>query len=308
MLENEGATESPIYNGLAQPEEFCGAEFLTVGELVVEMDIAMQKFVDMERTGKTPDTVFFLDKSARPAAYMIRKLFPAYCPHTRPPKIRFMNMGRTVSNPEYDVIDRDNDRPFSGDPETIKTVYGRGIKPNGNILVVDEIVDSGNTLARAKRALELAFPEARVEGLVLFSKMPRWFHHTDYIGVKERSVLDYKDLALELLRARTSDLSTDELTALETFTEGVMRDDRPIRLRRREFENDIRLGNPVSDFVELYWKIYDEVEGAIPYAKRAGGRGRVLFTSSRRELAYVCKKVLETKIQRELSTAPSQKD
>lgn len=157
------------------------AEFLeNYVALTDNLITAILEFDRNERGEAVPaDYVIYLDKSARPLAWMTRQLWPhlartdneegAVLPQ---PQMRFLNIDRKPwrIDPDQEITTYpDNMRqPSSEDIQGLRSIFTRpGEKPedvspldNQRILVVDEISDSGDTLAVATKLLHKAFPTA----------------------------------------------------------------------------------------------------------------------------------------------------
>lgn len=126
-----------------------------------------------ETIDQKPDTIFFLDKSARPAAYLFRETWKNLLPDTKLPNIRFINIGRD-QNQESDEQSMEQLRQkFTGIEED-------------TILVADEYVKTGQTINRAVDTIGKIFPEAKsVSGLGMYGRQPPWNEDPAAIGVVE---------------------------------------------------------------------------------------------------------------------------
>lgn len=89
------------------------------------------------------DTIVIMDTSARPLGIFFLKLFRRLYPEENPPKIKFI-----ISNKGLD-------------PEDLKLAFGDSCDDfeNKRVLLVDECVDSGDTIFNAKKKFEQAFPK-----------------------------------------------------------------------------------------------------------------------------------------------------
>lgn len=122
------------------------------------------------------DTVFFLDKSARPAAHLFRKTWRLCFPQKDMPEVRFVNIG-TENGEKYSSSKSLNELRNAHR----KSVVGK------KVIIADEYVDSGGTLVRAKKVFESVFPDAR--GFMftgIFKYCPRWYHSKIGIGVIDK--------------------------------------------------------------------------------------------------------------------------
>lgn len=213
-------------------------KFLTPEELIVQTNAFMQRFGEMIQKQELPETIFFLDKSARPVAYMFRKLFPVYYPDTKIPEVRFINIGGSGSK-LYDTASR----PFTGDPAIIKQVYGESINQQGRIAIIDEFSHTGQASKHATEVLNKAFPEATVTTMVAYDKLPNWYQNENYLGVEEYTKYDYEKKALEKVN---QELGTEYKDKFEMLNDNT----KPATLSSR------------------FWEIYQEIEGTIPYVKK----------------------------------------
>ena len=205
MSPDGGETESEIPNTSNYPfyEDVPDYEYnkkrfdyLDAEELMEQTDAFMKKIVSIyEKAGKV-DSIFFLDKSARPLAYMFRHLFREYVRDEtiKQPQILFLNVGQeiTLPDPSQDIT---KEVGFSGDAESVRKVFGKWIKPNSNVLVVDEYSSTGRSLNRATDIVKDAFSSENVsiQSLAAYTKVPKWYNRPDYLGVSDRTVEDYID-------------------------------------------------------------------------------------------------------------------
>lgn len=229
-----GNNEFPEYRYLER--SYKPERFLTVAELVEQTGSFMERFVQMDRENRLPDSIFFFDKSARPLAYLFRKLFPFYCLGQEMPKIRYVNIGSTKSADLEFYI-----RPFNGNQEELRRWYGDYIDTNGRILLVDEYSHTGGSLKKAKGYFQEAFPEAQVETMAAYSKVPNWYENSFFNGVKEYNYYNYDQMAINRLN---SELGTNYPDS--SAFRGP--EDRTVYRRYRE--------------------IFDEIVGSIPFTQR----------------------------------------
>lgn len=226
--------ESPI--GLTTSQDTKNSLIMSPAELVKQTHEFMNIFSQMAEEKQLPDTIFFLDKSARPVAYLFRKLFKYYCPDQEMPQVRFINIGKSGGT----------STSFNDDPKIIADTYGKHINQNGSILVVDEISKTGETLNNAKDFLSKAFPNALVNGVTVYTQEPEWYRDQskeELLGVEDIPLSKYRKIALELFNEehKTSYTSTDELPANSE--------------ERRE-----------------YSKIYEKIVNSIPHTQRSHPR------------------------------------
>jgi hypothetical protein len=124
------------------------------------------------------DTAIFLDKSARPVAWLVEELWdqlvPPHDEQGRPyvrPEIKFLNIdreqwGAVVGRSEDQGVDvhkipteRIEELRGLFAPVKAKT-QGRSLLEGKRVLIVDEVRVSGDTLAIAEQVIKRAFPEA----------------------------------------------------------------------------------------------------------------------------------------------------
>jgi len=248
---NTPNTSFPLYDSF-----YRGAQrdsFLTSEELVIQTDRFMHRFGEMIEKHELPDTIFFLDKSARPVAYMFRKLFPVYFPEAGIPEIRFVNIGGSGSR----LYDTDA-RPFTGNPDIIRQTYGEHINQQGRIAIVDEYTHTGQASKHATEVIGKAFPQATVTTMVAYDKLPNWYQNEDYLGVTEYTDTDYQRIALQKLN---EDLGTN-YDDLYLFNLG----------RNEMFDIKAKPGvdyEHIPDKVKTrFYQIREEIEGTLPYVKK----------------------------------------
>lgn len=141
-----------------------------------------------ERTREIPDTVIFLDKSARPLAWMMRELWDRLALDdegnvAKQPDIKFLNIDRNqwvnTLDPQGNGI-LDVDRVDDSDIRSLRSIFvSPRLKKDGlteeidnspssldgkTILVVDEVHSTGRTLQIAEDMLGRAFPSAKIAG------------------------------------------------------------------------------------------------------------------------------------------------
>lgn len=124
------------------------------------------------------DTIFFLDKSARPAAHLFRKTWKNFFPNNKPPSIRFVNIGRKES------LEKHND------PETLNKLRNTFVDSvsDKNVLIADEYSITGNVLLQAFDTFTKTFPEAkRISRTAIYRSLPSWYRKDYLIGVSDPS-------------------------------------------------------------------------------------------------------------------------
>jgi hypothetical protein len=134
------------------------------------------------------NTMLFLDKSARLAEYtfgvfwreMEKQRFARDIELPNKPAIRFINPEaeglRTVAMMQFGLWKKKiRDRDFTG-----------------NILIVDEYVNSGSTVFRAIKTLRRLDPVPKqIEAIQMFWGCPRWYKYSDIKGVTTLSLIPH---------------------------------------------------------------------------------------------------------------------
>jgi hypothetical protein len=131
-----------------------------------------------EMTEQRTDVAIFLDKSARPVAWMVNELWDQLRPHLPNgeilprPKIKFLNIDKeqwedTIGRKETSGINADLLPQKAVD--SLRSIY-KSIEPNDSeetmlsgkrVLIVDEVNVTGNTLEMAEKMLKRIFPDAK---------------------------------------------------------------------------------------------------------------------------------------------------
>ncbi len=118
-------------------------------------------------------TVFFLDRSARPLAYLAKEMWQVMYQGREFPAVRFINIGKETSQKDI------NQSGGVGD------IYS--IPDDGTIMIIDEFVMHGHSLRRAKELLDKSFPNREFitisPYLHEFRELPAIFK-----GIEDRSV------------------------------------------------------------------------------------------------------------------------
>lgn len=161
-----------------QPQQ----EFLERYVTYTDALIGRIQHFDTDSLGNThpADVVMYLDKSARPVAWMTRELWPMLAEPDKSgsvppmPEMKYINIDRLPWRVDPSIeITRDpaNFRqPTPQDVEGIRSIYALpGMTPQDpnpldgqRILIVDEVADSGDTTYVADRLLREAFPTAKI--------------------------------------------------------------------------------------------------------------------------------------------------
>lgn len=126
-----------------------------------------------ETLDRKPDTIFFLDKSARPAAHLFRETWKKLLPDKKLPNMRFINIGRDQNQENEDQSMEQLREKFIGIEED-------------TILVADEHMKTAQTINRAVTTIGKLFPEAKsVSGVGMYGRQPPWYGDPAAIGVVE---------------------------------------------------------------------------------------------------------------------------
>lgn len=125
------------------------------------------------------DTIFFLDKSARPAGFLFLETWNNIYPGIKPPDIRFLDVGRD----ETDIKKRKYEGTFA--KEGLKKMFSTSTRDK-RVCIADELIQSGDTIAKAKKLFEEVFPDTKqVICTGIFNDMPSWYGNRLKIGVTE---------------------------------------------------------------------------------------------------------------------------
>ena len=193
-LDNEPSANDSVYS----------YEMLGSKESREAMKSRMRVFLDQVHKAK-PGAMIFLDKSARPVAWMLREMWGSKYPDDELPMMKFINIGRYepgMSDGGEEVKDRDRRQMqhlgdhFSsrvGDEQEwigidgigkIRASYinivesrvqelrdsmGKDLQDLNDLLIVDEFVGTGASLTGAMMLVHEAFPNVDVKGTGLFS-------------------------------------------------------------------------------------------------------------------------------------------
>jgi len=137
---------------------------------------------DGERVHEIPTKVIFLDKSARPLAWLVRDLWDTLAPEPGSdiipdkPDFKFLNIDRNQWKAQLDPNDTqayDASLLTDEQVEGLRSIFGK--KHDGSfdaeneldnqvIMIVDEVRASGATLAIAQSMLQRAFPTSKIFG------------------------------------------------------------------------------------------------------------------------------------------------
>lgn len=135
-----------------------------------------------EYSQEIPTKVIFLDKSARPVAWLVRELWDTLAPDPGsdevPPKpdFKFLNIDRNQWKDQLDpngALSYDANRVSDEQIEGLRSIYGKNGEGSFDvenemddqvIMIVDEVRSSGATLDIAKSIVQRAFPNSKVFG------------------------------------------------------------------------------------------------------------------------------------------------
>lgn len=153
---------------------------------------------DKERANQTPDSVVWLDKSARPVSWMVDALWDQFADdRADKPNYEFLNIDRAdwfgrqghsqlASEQRLGANDFDIDKVPEEDILRIRAIFTDGkIDPDNwqesvttlptrldgqNVLIIDEVKNKGGTLSIATQLLSRAIPEATFSGDYFWSR------------------------------------------------------------------------------------------------------------------------------------------
>ncbi len=154
------------------PEEAIQSEYKII-PIVEKRELFKRRGLELVQASEDVNTIFFLDKSARPLAYFYRKLFTVINPTKPLPKIRFLNIGhektrifQTDSKTKIDTNSliqsiqtrTDLDKHFGTDNiDQLIKILNISRTPTKR-LVVDDLVFSGGTQKLTKKILDVVDP------------------------------------------------------------------------------------------------------------------------------------------------------
>lgn len=275
----------PVLDGMSNT----GEKILTGNELVDQTADFMESFGEQIENSQTPDSIFFLLKSATPIALMFKKLWPTLYPDAPMPAIRYVNVGRKDRSeivyhmsPKTYEIKSDYIGPTIKAPDVgvVRNQYSGNIDTSGRILIVDEWSESGGTVEAARALFSEAFPEAEVDTKIVYSKLPHWFEQPSYIGMEESDIWTSEDHALERINKQ---FGTNFVT-----DQDMMGDARSTMFRKL--------------FLEYVDKLEQSPYGVVtPHDFDKG-----IFDTARKEQEIICNEVLK-RIQRKRQNKPAGK-
>ncbi|CAN5244730.1 hypothetical protein BH09PAT2_BH09PAT2_10300 [soil metagenome] len=122
------------------------------------------------------DTIFFLDKSARQAAYLTHQTWKRIYPTADFPQIRFVNVGRSDTFSAYSDLTEE----MIADIRKYEDYNGQ------KILIADEYVSGGTSLYGAQNVILRAFPHvAQVDYTSIYKNPPLWLSNRGTHAVQD---------------------------------------------------------------------------------------------------------------------------
>ena len=165
--------------------------------------------------GKPVDTIIFMDKAARLAAHLFnvtwalieqRQTDTADFP-VKKPQIRFINSGREPTNKFGHTATQ----------EQLRSLY-RAEDFTGNVMIVDEYVQSGSSLRKTWRALTASsYAPKDMVGMAQFAHLPEWYMNDNVKGVKDPEYVYVSEGTIKDITALPEKLTTHLKTALRIF-------------------------------------------------------------------------------------------
>lgn len=116
-----------------------------------------------------PNTLVFLDKSARPLSWLLRELWKQSPQQQAHPEIRFVNIGTSSSffkSPNEKEMPQHLEEIASRFRQTFGTTFS-----NQDLIIIDDVKSTGRSLRLAQQSFLTAFPDARsVRSAALFQE------------------------------------------------------------------------------------------------------------------------------------------
>ncbi len=168
------------------------------------------------------ETIFFLDRSARPFGFFVLRLYQELYPGESHPDIKFVNIGRE-DNGKYD------------DPiaiEHAKHLFETAID-NKKVLIVDDVVKEGTTKERAFRFFQDNFTPDSLDFTTIYPTMDYFASRNQLMHVNKTitGVKDGEGLIAKVSNFDEPDENLFDTTDLELLPEGTTSAD----LKRTEF-------------------------------------------------------------------------
>jgi hypothetical protein len=148
-----------------------------------------------------PDSIVFLDKSARPLYWGLRPLWERLRSGASLPEARFVNIGR------YDDEKFRKRRLRRG----LQQLFGTSLDGK-KVMIVDETASSGETIVNAVKAFRREFPQiGTIIPLVTLERpvLPEWYGKKEAIGVREPEKAETAETYGRFLTKRAEPLSPD---------------------------------------------------------------------------------------------------
>jgi hypothetical protein len=252
---------------------------LSAVELIAQTHELMNRYASVVENKGNFDAIFFLDKSARPIAYLFRKLYQDYVPELPIPQMRFISVtGNTNWENSFD-----NPFRFQNNPQAVRETYLPYLEElkakDRKILVVDDFEATGRTTRATLDLFDQVFPESQITHMVAYTEKPKWYGYTEQMGIMDyvsRYYYGYGEMAARKLSQRTGRHYT-----MASFCFGE--------------NNSARA---------LFEEILDSIIGNIPYLRLAGDHRKVNL--AREELDSVVGAVREYKTLLETENVATQ--
>lgn len=150
-----------------------------------------------------PDALVFLDKSARPLAWMTKTFWDEFAPQAQDPEtgeyktvprpeFKFANIDRLKwrKNPQQEFAVGGMKEPSKGDIAGLRAVFDISKEhtlDDKKVLIIDEQSESGDTLTAAKHLFKEAFPTAEVSTTA-------WINHPSKLDRNGNKVYDIQEI------------------------------------------------------------------------------------------------------------------
>ncbi len=178
--------------------------------------VAMDHLIESYESQDPVHAMIFLDKSARPGHYLLRQTIaqtiaidPSRKKIFAPYQANFLNIGK---GPAIEVT-----LESSYMKQVFAYPYLRSLNQSKRILVIDEYCSSGTSLRAAVNYVSSLFPEAKIEGLQLFSDLPKWYARGNILGVHaydDSYVSHFRDISYKFKEKALSRMGIENLRQL----------------------------------------------------------------------------------------------
>ncbi len=122
-----------------------------------------------------PDALVFIEDSALPIAYLLKEFWGSLEARTQGP----------IYRPHLDSIDLTRDNKLHPITDRLRTNTLELSPTTSSILVIDDFIQEGTTMARAIKMVSRWYPEATIFASVLFRRgMPYWYGGENITGVE----------------------------------------------------------------------------------------------------------------------------